>query len=85
MNTCNRCGAPIDWVQTTEGKWTPLDPEPVFVVENGGRDHFVTDEGQVITGRQARLEERSVKTPVAFVPHWKMCTWLRRRTSCAPY
>lgn len=73
MSTCKACGALIDWVQTTERKWIPLDPEPVFVIENGGTDRFVTDEGQVITGRLARLEERRLDTPVAFVPHWRTC------------
>ena len=69
MSTCKACGTLIDWVQTSTGKWMPLDPEPVHVIEGGGTDRFVTDEGKVITGRPARLEERSLKTLVAFVPH----------------
>lgn len=84
MSTCNACGALIDWVQTNAGNWMPLDPEPVYVIENGGKDRFVTDEGQIITGRLARLEERSLKTPVAFVPHWRTCVGsgrFRRRLS----
>lgn len=73
MSTCKACGTLIDWVQTTEGKWMPLDPDPVFVIEGGGTDRFVTDEGQVVTGRLARPEERDSNTLVAFVPHWKTC------------
>ena len=47
MSTCKACGTLIDWVQTTAGKWMPLDPEPVYVVEGEGTDRFVTDEGQI--------------------------------------
>lgn len=73
MSTCKACGALIDWVQTPEGKWIPLDPEPVFVIEGGGMDRFVTDEGQVITGRLVRPRESRLDTLAAFVPHWKTC------------
>ena len=51
----------------------PVDPEPVFVVEGGGNERFVTDEGEVITGRVARPEEENPALPVGFVPHWKTC------------
>ena len=51
----------------------PVNPEPVFVVEGGGTERFVTDEGEVITGRIARPEEESHALPVGFVPHWKTC------------
>lgn len=73
MSTCKACGTLIDWAQTQAGKWMPLDPEPVFVIEGGGTDRFVTDEGRVITGRLAHPEERGSNTSVAFVPHWKTC------------
>ncbi len=39
----------------------------------GGNDRFVTDEGEIITGRVARPEEESRDLLVAFVPHWKTC------------
>lgn len=73
MRTCRACGAMIDWVRTPSGKYMPIDPDPVFVIEGEGQDRFVTDEGQVIRGQPARLEERKLDTPVAFVPHWKTC------------
>jgi hypothetical protein len=51
----------------------PIDPEPVFVIESDGTDRFITDEGEVITGRRARPEEERRDLHVAFVPHWKTC------------
>jgi hypothetical protein len=51
----------------------PVDPEPVFVIEGDGPDRFVTDEGAVLLGRRARLEEERPGLEVAFVPHWKTC------------
>lgn len=82
MSTCKACGTLIEWVRTTEGKYMPIDPDPVFVIENGGTDRFVTDEGEIITGRRARLEEEKPSLPVAFVPHWRTCLragFFRRR------
>lgn len=73
MSICRGCGHEIDWIRTIVGKNMPVDPAPVFVIESGGNDRFVTDEGEVITGRVACLEEESRDLPVAFVSHWKTC------------
>lgn len=59
MSVCKGCGAPIDWIRTTEGRNMPIDPEPVFIIEGGGTDRFVTDEGAVVLGRVARPDEES--------------------------
>ena len=73
MSDCKGCGAPIDWITTKEGKHTPVDPEPVFIIEGDGSDRFITDEGEVILGRRALPEEERPGFEVAFVPHWKTC------------
>ncbi len=73
MSTCKGCGAPIDWITTKEGKYMPVDPEPVFIIEGDGSDRFVTDEGEVLLGRRALPAEERPGLEVAFVPRWKTC------------
>lgn len=73
MSACKFCGAEIDWIFTTEQKYKAVDPEPVFVIEGGGQDQFIEDEGGTITGRIARPEEERRDLPVAYVPHWGTC------------
>lgn len=41
--------------------------------EDEGRDLFVTDEGDAITGRKAAPKEENRELQVAFVPHWATC------------
>lgn len=78
MSVCKDCGREIDWMQTEEGRYIPVDPEPVFVVEGEGAERFCTEEEGVLTGRQARPEEvqtreEKINTPLGFVPHWRTC------------
>lgn len=74
MSLCRGCGASIEWIRTTAGRSMPVDPEPVFIVEeDGGRERFITDEGEVVAGRRALPEEEGPACAVGFVPHWKTC------------
>lgn len=73
MAICKGCWRRIDWIRTAAGRSMPVDPEPIFVIEGGGSDRFVTDEGEIVTGRRALPEEERRDLPVAFVPHWKTC------------
>ncbi len=73
MSVCRTCGHEIDWTQDESGRFVPLDPEPVFVIEGDGNDKFYTGENAAIVGRIASPEEESPELPVAFVPHWKTC------------
>ena len=62
----------------TDGGHIPVDPEPVFVIEDGGDERFYSDELGMVTGRLARPEEvqtpeQKINTTVAFVPHWRTC------------
>lgn len=71
MAKCRGCGAEIDWIKTRAGKNMPVDPEPVFVIVGEGDGHFVTDEGDVISGREVPANDGAAE--VAFVPHWATC------------
>ena len=78
MSYCKDCGREIDWMQTVGGRYIPVDPEPVFVIEGNGDEQFYTEEEGVLTGRPARLEEvqtreAKINTPLGFVPHWRSC------------
>lgn len=78
MSVCKDCGREIDWIRTEEGRYIPVDPEPVFVIEGEGRDRFYTEEEGELTGRPARPEEvqtreEKINTPLGFVPHWRTC------------
>lgn len=78
MSVCKDCGREIDWMQTEEGRYIPVDPEPVFVIEGEERDRFYTEEEGVLTGRAARpgeiqTLEQKINTPLGFVPHWRTC------------
>lgn len=78
MSVCKDCGQEIDWMQTPEGRTIPVDPDPVFVIENEGRDRFYTEEEGVLVGRRAEPEEvqtreQKLSTPLGFVPHWNAC------------
>ena len=78
VGCCKDCGREIDWMQTEKGRYIPVDPEPVFVIEGGGDGRFYTAEEGVLTGRLARPEEIQTQeaksnTPLGFVPHWWTC------------
>lgn len=68
MARCKFCGQEIDWITSLEGKQVPVDPDPVFVIEDGGPEAFLDDMGATITGRQATPEEERQDLPVAFAP-----------------
>ena len=55
MSVCKDCGREIDWLQTAEGRYIPVDPAPEFVIEGDGAEHFYTEEEGVLSGRLAQL------------------------------
>ena len=73
MGACKFCGQEIDWITSLEGKQVPVDPDPVFVIEDDGPEAFLDDMGATITGRIARPEEERRDLPVAFIPHRRTC------------
>ena len=73
MSICKFCGTEIDWIQAVDGQYIPIDVDPVFVIEGGGRERFIEDTGTAIIGRLAKPEEENRDLPVAFVPHVRTC------------
>ncbi len=73
LSRCKNCGALIEWLRTDSGRSVPIDPEPIFIIENDGNERFYTDEGKTISGRQALPDEPENKCEVAFIPHWSTC------------
>ncbi len=80
MSYCKFCGQEIDWITSLEGKYIPVDPDPVFVIEDDGPDTFLDDMGATIMGRQAGPEEERQDLPVAFVPHRRTCPFADKPT-----
>lgn len=73
MSQCKFCGQGIEWITTMEGIHVAVDEEPVFVIEGKGGETFLTDEGELVTGRQAKPEEEAGTDLVAYRAHWKTC------------
>lgn len=45
MSLCRSCGAKIDWIETSNGKKMPLDPDYVEYEDANEGDVIVTDGG----------------------------------------
>ncbi len=70
-------------MHTEDGRYIPVDPEPVFVIEGDGDEQFYDDELGEIAGRMARPEEvqtreQKINAPVGYVPHWRTCRARRK-------
>lgn len=79
MAICRNCSQEIDWIRTQAGNLLPADPVPIFVIEGAGHDGFVTDEGEMVAGRQAAPEEEHNGLMVAFSLHRRTCPERDRR------
>lgn len=41
-STCRKCGKPIKFIRTTNGKWLPVNPAAVYYSLLGNKDRVVT-------------------------------------------
>ena len=73
MSICKFCGTEIDWIQAADGQYTPIDIDPVFMIEGEGTERSIEDTGTAIIGRLAKSEEANRNFLVAFVPHMRTC------------
>lgn len=71
FGTCRICSARIIWLQTTNGKNMPVNPELVDYKEvAGGKERIVTPEGRVIAGERANPEEAD---GFGYISHFATC------------
>ena len=53
LNKCRGCGAEVIWIRTAANRRkTPVDVEPVWVLQQAGGDTFLQKDGGVIFGRK---------------------------------
>lgn len=83
MARCKYCGARIDWIRTRKGKNMPVEYYPVMVMPHRGTETFITDEGEVITGKRTLPGAVGGGNVAAYVPHWAGCTARGRYGSSA--
>ena len=72
VNFTKAYGTP-DWITSLERKHVLVDPDPVFVIEDGGPDTFLDDMGTTIPRHRAGPEEESRDLPIAFAPRRRTC------------
>lgn len=79
MSACKKCGAPIVWIKSSEGKWIPCD-EGLTEYHVGStpdfEDRVVTDKGEVI---QCTFDFQCRPDGLARIPHWATCPYRDRR------
>lgn len=78
---CKACKRPIHFVQTVSGKLMPCEVEEVsFVIAagvaiEGKLETFITLDGE--TKRGIRMQTRTEKTFIGYVPHWQNCPGIK--------
>ena len=73
MATCRRCGAVIKFIKMSSGKWNPCDPEKRTIIKGEGNEVLVTENGEVITGKFASLEEGA--NGEGYISHFATCKY----------
>lgn len=68
MDVCKKCGQPILWIVTKQGKSMPCDPKQVFFLDGGGTSTFVTPDGETKRGRRAPDGPR-----MGYISHFATC------------
>lgn len=79
MSRCKYCGARIDWIRTAAGKNMPVEYGPVMVMPSRGTETFITDEGEIIHGKQTLPCAVGGGNIAAYIPHWARCPARKER------
>lgn len=71
MAQCRSCGAEIKFIKMKSGKWNPVDPSKRYIKKDGGHEVLVTEEGELIQGTFATLEDGA--NGVGYISHFATC------------
>ena len=72
---CRGCGADIAFIKTVGGKSIPVDPDPVYFIQEEDNEKFVTEAGEVKRGKKAhwRLTLSAQQPEKGYRPHFATC------------
>lgn len=69
---CRSCGQPIKWIKLQgSGKAIPVDPMKRILVPGQGTEVLITDDGRVVRGRFASMEEGAAEC--GYISHFATC------------
>ena len=71
MAYCRTCGAEIKFIKMKSGKWNPVDIQKRTVKKDGGKETLITEEGELIRGTFASVEECANGT--GYISHFSTC------------
>ena len=70
---CRKCGKPIDFIKTANGKFMPVEPNIVRVYESpDGSMTVLKKNGKTVKAIPAHATDPM--SIAAYVPHWTRCT-----------
>lgn len=74
MATCKKCGAPIIWRQSPEGKWMPLDEGLIpYKANANGKDTLFDITGDPIRCDIVERQPGAIPTGLARKSHFATC------------
>ena len=73
MSKCRGCGAEINWIRMRGGRLMPVNPEPVYIVDNAGPVIVVTDDGCIANGIPCQSGRVPPGKRAGHVSHFSTC------------
>ena len=70
-SNCRKCGKPIKFIRTTNGKWLPVNPAAVYYSLLDNKDRIVTSDGRIV----ACTIVKNITDCIGFIPHWATCEY----------
>ena len=77
ISRCRGCGAEVLWIRTAANRRkTPVDAEPVSILQGAGGDTFLQKDGNVVFGRKigdAWDDDPDANVIEAYESHFSTC------------